>query len=54
MRKINIIDPDFFIRAMAVLTAEVDRNPDELVRQVKAYQHVRKTGEVHHQGDSPA
>jgi len=41
-----IIDPDFIIKAMEVLTADVGRNPDELVRQVKAFQHVRATGEV--------
>jgi peroxiredoxin (alkyl hydroperoxide reductase subunit C) len=41
-----IIDPDFVIRAMEVLTPEVGRNPDELIRQVKAFQHVRATGEV--------
>jgi alkyl hydroperoxide reductase subunit AhpC len=32
-----IIDPDFVIRAMEVLTPEVGRNPDELIRQVKAF-----------------
>ena len=31
-----IIDPDFVIRAMEVLTPEVGRNPDELLRQIKA------------------
>jgi len=31
-----IIDPDFVIRAMEVLTPEVGRNPKELLRQVKA------------------
>lgn len=41
-----IIDPDFVIRAMEVLTPEVGRNPDELVRQIKAFQHVLATGEV--------
>jgi len=41
-----IIDPDFIIRAMEVLTPEVGRNPEELVRQIKAFQHVRLTGEV--------
>ena len=41
-----IIDPDFVIRAMEVLTPEVGRNPKELLRQVKAFQHVVKTGEV--------
>jgi alkyl hydroperoxide reductase subunit AhpC len=41
-----IIDPDFVIRAMEVLTPEVGRNPDELIRQVKAFQHVHATGEA--------
>jgi peroxiredoxin (alkyl hydroperoxide reductase subunit C) len=48
-----IIDPDFVIRAMEVLTPEVGRNPDELVRQIKAFQHVRKTGEVTPSGWQP-
>jgi alkyl hydroperoxide reductase subunit AhpC len=48
-----IIDPDFVIRAMEVLTAEVGRNPDELIRQLKAFQHVRKTGEVTPSGWQP-
>ena len=48
-----IIDPDFIIRAMEVLTAEVGRNPDELIRQVKAFQHVRATGEVTPSGWQP-
>jgi len=48
-----IIDPDFVIRAMEVLTPEVGRNPDELVRQVKAYQHVAATGEVTPSGWQP-
>jgi alkyl hydroperoxide reductase subunit AhpC len=48
-----IIDPDFVIRAMEVLTPEVGRNPDELVRQVQAFQHVRKTGEVTPSGWKP-
>jgi alkyl hydroperoxide reductase subunit AhpC len=29
---------------MQVLTLEVGRNPDELIRQVRAFQHVRATG----------
>ncbi len=41
-----IIDPDFVIRAMEVLTPEVGRSPDELIRQIKAFQHVVSTGEV--------
>ena len=48
-----IIDPDFVIRAMEVLTPEVGRNPEELVRQVKAFQHVVKTGEVTPSGWQP-
>jgi len=31
---------------MEALTPEVGRNPDELIRQVKVFQHVRATGEV--------
>lgn len=41
-----LIDPDFVIRAMEVMTPEVGRNVLELIRQVKAFQHVRATGEV--------
>ena len=48
-----IIDPDFVIRAMEVLTPEVGRNPHELLRQVKAFQHVAWTGEVTPSGWEP-
>ena len=48
-----IVDPDFVIRAMEVLTPEVGRNPDELLRQVKAFQHVVETGEVTPSGWEP-
>ncbi len=48
-----IIDPDFNIRAMEVLTPEVGRNPDELMRQIKAFQHVAETGEVTPSGWNP-
>lgn len=48
-----IIDPDFVVRAMEVLTPEVGRNPDELLRQVKAFQHVVATGEVTPSGWQP-
>jgi len=41
-----LIDPDFNVRAMEVMTPEVGRNVAELIRQVKAFQHVMKTGEV--------
>jgi alkyl hydroperoxide reductase subunit AhpC len=48
-----IIDPEGTIRAMEVLTAEVGRNVMELIRQVKAYQHVVATGEVTPSGWQP-
>ncbi len=48
-----IIDPDGVILAMQVLTPEVGRHPDELLRQSKAYQHVKKTGEVTPSGWQP-
>lgn len=48
-----IIDPDFIVRAMEVLTPEVGRNPNELLRQVKAFQHVVETGEVTPSGWEP-
>ncbi len=48
-----IIDPDGKILAMEVLTPEVGRNVGELVRQVKAFQHVRSTGEVTPSGWQP-
>jgi peroxiredoxin (alkyl hydroperoxide reductase subunit C) len=48
-----IIDPDFVIRGMEVLTPEVGRNPAELIRQIKAFQHVAATGEVTPSGWEP-
>lgn len=48
-----IIDPDFVIRATEALTPEVGRNPDELIRQLKAFQHVMETGEVTPSGWQP-
>ncbi len=48
-----IIDPDFVIRATEVLTPEVGRNPDELIRQIKAFQHSNATGEVMPSGWQP-
>jgi peroxiredoxin (alkyl hydroperoxide reductase subunit C) len=48
-----IIDPDFVLRAMEVLTPEVGRNVTELIRQVKAFQHVLATGEVTPSGWQP-
>ena len=48
-----IIDPDGVVQAMEVLTPTVRRNVGELIRQVKAYQHVRATGEVTPSGWQP-
>jgi len=48
-----IIDPEGIIRATEVLTPEVGRSPEELIRQVKAFQHVRATGEVTPSGWQP-
>ena len=48
-----IIDPDGVIQAMEVLTPPVGRNPNELVRQIQAYQHNRNTGEVTPSGWQP-
>jgi len=48
-----IIDPNFVIRGMEVLTPEVGRNVAELIRQVKAFQHVAATGEVTPSGWQP-
>jgi len=48
-----LIDPDGIIQAMEVLTPPVGRNVAELIRQVQAYQHVRKTGEVAPSGWQP-
>lgn len=41
-----LIDPNGIIQAAEILTPPVGRNPAELLRQVKAYQHHQKTGEV--------
>ena len=48
-----LIDPDGVIQAMEVLTPPVGRNPDELIRQVQAFQHVRATGEATPSGWTP-
>jgi len=41
-----IISTDFVSREMEMLTAEVERSLDELIPQIKAFQHVPATGEV--------
>ncbi len=50
-----IIDPDGVIQGYEVLTPPVGRNVLESIRQVKAFQHVRKTkgGEVMPSGWQP-
>jgi len=48
-----LIDPDGVVQAMEVLTPPVGRNPSELIRQIKAYQHVRETGEACPSGWEP-
>ena len=48
-----LIDPDGIIQAMEVLTPSVGRNVSELIRQVKAFQHVRATGEATPSGWQP-
>ncbi|MBC8228957.1 hypothetical protein H8E77_05335 [bacterium] len=41
------------IQAMEILTPPVSRNVAELIRQVKAFQHVRETGEATPSGWQP-
>lgn len=48
-----IIDPDGVIQAIEMLSPPVGRNVSELLRQIKAYQHVRATGEVTPSGWQP-
>ncbi len=48
-----LIDPDGIVQAMEVLTPPVGRNVSELIRQLQAFQHVRKTGEVTPSGWRP-
>ena len=48
-----LINPEGIIQAMEVLTPEVGRNPGELIRQIKAFQHVQATGEVTPSGWEP-
>jgi len=43
MRGRFIIDPDGVIQAIEILTPPVGRNVSELIRQIQAFQHVRKT-----------
>ncbi len=48
-----IIDPDGVVMAAEILTPPVGRNVSELIRQLKAFQHVRETGEATPSGWQP-
>ncbi len=48
-----LIDPDGVVQAMEMLTPPVGRNVSELIRQIKAFQHVRETGEATPSGWQP-
>ncbi len=48
-----LIDPDGVVQAMEILTPSVGRNVAELIRQVKAFQLVRETGEATPSGWQP-
>lgn len=48
-----LIDPDGVVQSMEVMTPPVGRNIGELIRQIKAYQHTRATGEVMPAGWKP-
>lgn len=48
-----LIDPDGIVQAMEILTPSVGRNVAELIRQVKAFQLVRETGEATPSGWQP-
>lgn len=48
-----LIDPDGIVQALEILAPQVGRSPKELVRQLLAFQHVRKTGEVTPSGWEP-
>lgn len=48
-----IIDPDGIIVGMEALNADVGRDTDELLRRIKAFQHVRETDEVTPAGWQP-
>ncbi len=48
-----LIDPDGIIQAVEILAPPVGRNIQELLRQIKAFQHVRNTGEASPSGWQP-
>jgi peroxiredoxin (alkyl hydroperoxide reductase subunit C) len=48
-----IIDPDGIVQAIEILTPPVGRNVSEALRQIKAFQHVRETGQATPSGWQP-
>lgn len=48
-----IMDPDGIIQAAEIMTPSVGRNTTKMIRQLKAFQHVRETGEVMPSGWQP-
>jgi len=48
-----IIDPDGVIQAMEILSPPVGRRVAESIRQIRAFQHTRETGEVMPAGWEP-
>lgn len=48
-----LIDPDGIVQAAEILSPPVGRNPHELLRQIKAFQHTRSTGQVMPSGWEP-
>lgn len=48
-----VIDPDGIIKAIEILVDPVGRNTKELLRQIKALQHNRETGEAAPAGWEP-
>ncbi len=48
-----LIDPDGVVQAMEVLAPAVGRNVAEMIRQIRACQYVRKTGEATPAGWEP-
>jgi peroxiredoxin (alkyl hydroperoxide reductase subunit C) len=53
MRGRFLIDPDGVLQAMEILAPAVGRNVAEMIRQIKACQHVRATGEATPAGWEP-
>jgi len=48
-----LIDPDGVVQSMEIMTPPVGRNVKELIRQIRAFQHVRATGEATPAGWQP-